>query len=103
MSSSRVTRFDHHLPYVRRGAPVNLRVDGRPVQGFEGETVAALLLAEGIRTFRHTAEGAPRGPFCGMGVCYECLVTIDGVPHVRACQTLVAEGMEIETGREGVE
>jgi predicted molibdopterin-dependent oxidoreductase YjgC len=75
-------------------------VNGRPVSAFAGATVAAVLSAEGIRVFRHTAKrGEPRGVFCGMGICYECLVTVDGVPNVRACVTAVEPGMVIQTGR----
>lgn len=74
-------------------------VDGRTVRAWEGETVAAVLLAEGMRTFRRSlVRHEPRGLFCGMGVCYECLVTVDGRAYVRACMTPVADGMVIETG-----
>ena len=60
-----------------------------------------MLLTEGIRVFRRDAGGSPRGLFCGIGNCYECLVTVDGVPNVRACVTPVAAGMVIETGAKG--
>jgi predicted molibdopterin-dependent oxidoreductase YjgC len=81
------------------GAPVTVFVDGRQVTAFAGESVAAVLLALGTRAFRHTAKrGEPRGMFCGIGVCYECLVTVDEEPNVRACVTEVAPGMVIETG-----
>ena len=74
-------------------------VDGRPVSARAGQTVAALLLASGMRTFRHTAShGAPRGLFCGIGICYDCLVTVNGEANVRACVTPVAAGMVIDTG-----
>ncbi len=60
--------------------------------------MAAVLLAQGIRTLRHTAKnGRPRGIFCGMGICYDCLVTVNGERNVRACMTPVAPGMAIET------
>ena len=82
----------------RRESAIAVTVDGRPVTAFAGETVATVLLAEGIRVFRYTAKrGEPRGVFCGMGVCYECLVTVDGVPNVRACVTTVKPGMAIKT------
>jgi predicted molibdopterin-dependent oxidoreductase YjgC len=78
---------------------VAVSVDGRQVLAFAGETVAAVLLAQGARVFRHTARrGEPRGIFCGIGICYECLVTVDGVPNVRACVTTVRPGMAIQTG-----
>lgn len=94
----RVTRSDPELPLARRGEPITVQVDGRPVAAYAGETVAALLLAEGIRTFRHTSKlGQPRSIFCGIGICYDCLVTIDGVPNIRACMTPLAPDMAIET------
>lgn len=95
----RVTRSDPELPLVQRGEPITVRVDGRSVVAFAGETIAALLLAEGIRVFRHTAKRSdPRSVYCGIGVCYECLVTVDGVANVRACMTTLTPGMAIETG-----
>jgi sarcosine oxidase subunit alpha len=94
----RITRSDPELPIAERGAPITVKIDGRPVTAYAGETVAALLLAEGIRTFRHTARnGQPRSMFCGIGICYDCLVTIDGVPNIRACVTGLTPGMAIET------
>jgi predicted molibdopterin-dependent oxidoreductase YjgC len=79
--------------------PLTVRVDGQPVPAFAGESVAAVLLALGRQTFRHTDRNhAPRGLFCGMGVCFDCLVTVDGVENVRACMTPVHEGMVIDTG-----
>lgn len=97
----RVTRSDPELPLVQRGESITVQVDGRPVPAYAGETVAALLLAEGVRTFRHTAkDGQPRSLFCGIGICYDCLVTIDGVPNIRACMTPLAPGMAIETRAE---
>lgn len=80
-----------------RGRPVQFSVDGQVVTSYEGETVAAVLIAEGRRTFRRTARrGEPRGLFCGMGVCFDCLVTVDGVPNQRACQTPVCDGMCVQ-------
>jgi predicted molibdopterin-dependent oxidoreductase YjgC len=74
-------------------------VDGEPVRAYAGESVATVLLALGQRSFRHTDKThEPRGIFCGMGICFDCLVTIDGMENVRACMTLVEEGMAIETG-----
>jgi predicted molibdopterin-dependent oxidoreductase YjgC len=81
---------------LERGAPVSLTLDGRPVTAYEGETVAALLLAEGHVAMRTTPGGAPRGIFCGMGVCFDCLVVLDGVPNTRACVTWVREGMAVQ-------
>jgi len=80
---------------LERGAPVSLTLDGEPVTAYEGESVAALLLAEGHVATRTTRRGAPRGVFCGMGVCFDCLVVVDGIPNTRACVTWVREGMAV--------
>jgi len=83
---------------IRRGRRVEFIYDGQPIEGHEGETVAAALLAFEQRTFRHTSRrGEPRGLFCGMGVCFDCLMKIDGRPNVQACLTPVREGMRVET------
>jgi len=83
---------------VKRGRPMEIEVDGRKVTAYEGETVAAAVVAAGGKTFRRTVKkGHPRGMFCGIGVCFECLMTIDGVPNTRACQTLVTPGCRVET------
>jgi aerobic-type carbon monoxide dehydrogenase small subunit (CoxS/CutS family) len=81
-----------------RGEAITVTIDGQTVRTFIGETIAGALLAEGVRVFRHTSGGSPRGLFCGMGICYDCLVTVDNRPSVRACMTPVANGMEILTG-----
>ena len=62
-----------------------------------GTTVAAAVMASGESAFRRSVTGEPRGPLCGMGICFECRVTIDGVPHSRSCQTPCVEGMEVRT------
>jgi predicted molibdopterin-dependent oxidoreductase YjgC len=78
--------------------PVTVVVDGTPVTARAGDSVAAALLCAGVQAFRATAvSGAPRGPFCMMGACFDCVVTIDGEPRVQACLVRVAEGMRIET------
>jgi hypothetical protein len=69
--------------------------DGRPVAARPGQSLAAALTEAGVRAFRDTVGGAERGVFCGMGVCQDCLVTVDGVPNRRACMTPVAAGMEV--------
>jgi predicted molibdopterin-dependent oxidoreductase YjgC len=74
---------------------VEIVLDGRPVEAYEGETVAAVLLAEGEIETRTTVNGEPRGIFCGMGVCFDCLVVVDGVPNTRACTTWVHDGMQV--------
>jgi len=62
--------------------------DGRPVPAEPGQTIAAALIAAGITAWRTTRHaGRPRGLFCGIGACFDCLVTVDGVPDLRACLT----------------
>ncbi len=88
------------VPKRHRGRPITIHVDGKRVAAYDGESVFAALLAAGIRTLRHPFKDQPetaRGGFCGMGVCQECRVTIDGRPDGRACMTEVREGMEILT------
>jgi predicted molibdopterin-dependent oxidoreductase YjgC len=86
---------------VRRGSRIEVQVDGRPVAAHAGESVLAVLWAGGARALHWTARtGEPRGFLCGIGVCFDCLVTIDGARGVRACMTPVATGMRIETQRD---
>jgi sarcosine oxidase subunit alpha len=80
------------------GATVALTVDGNAIHACEGDTVAAAMLAAGLDHCRTTpVTGAPRAPYCLMGVCFECLVTIDGVGSRQACLIPVREGMAVET------
>lgn len=80
------------------GASVALTVDGKQVAARAGDTVAAALIAAGIAHCRTTpVTGAPRAPYCLMGVCFECLVTVDGVGSRQACLVPVREGMAVET------
>ena len=84
-------------PELERGPRVTILLDGEPVEAFEGETVAAVLLARGQIETRRTVGGEPRGIFCGMGVCFDCLMVVDGVPNTRACMTWVREGMDVRS------
>ena len=79
------------------GSPVGFSFDGREIEALEGETIAAALAASDIVAVRQARSGAPRGPFCGMGVCFDCLVTVDGRPSQRACLTKVAAGMDVRS------
>lgn len=78
---------------------VEVTVDGHTVRAPAGVPVAVLLLDEGVLRFRASVTGAPRAPLCGMGICFECRVTIDGVPHRRACLVPCVDGMVVETAR----
>jgi len=59
--------------------------------------VSAAILKAGVTTFRRSMSGEPRGPLCGMGICFECRVTIDGEEHSRSCQTVCKDGMDVRT------
>jgi predicted molibdopterin-dependent oxidoreductase YjgC len=77
---------------------LTIRVDGKEVPARAGESVAAAMLAAGLWRFRDTpATGAARGPFCMMGVCFDCLVAIDGIGSRQACMVTVRAGMLVET------
>jgi len=78
-------------------APVRVEFEGEELLAHQGDTVAAALLAGNRWQFRTTpVSGAPRGPFCMMGVCFECLVEIDGVANRQACMIEACDGMRIK-------
>ena len=77
---------------------VRVTIDGRPFMAKQGEVIAAVMLANGLRVHRHTAKrGEPRGVYCGIGQCTDCAMTVNGVANVRTCVTPVEEGMVIES------
>ena len=83
---------------------VPIFVDGKPVEAREGDTVSAALLISGLDVRRETpVSGAPRLPYCMMGACFDCLVTINGVGDRQGCLVPVAKGMRIEIQRIGAE
>ena len=85
---------------VTRGRRLRFQVDDQWVESYEGETVAAALWAEGIRKLRSSpVMGAPRGMFCYMGVCQECVVVIDGRREA-SCSFPVSEGLSVTLLRE---
>lgn len=82
---------------ITRQQPFNIYVNGQQTLAYPGETLATVLLAAGWQVFRHTPlSGEPRGMFCGMGLCFDCLVTVNGQPNVRACVTPAQPGDIIE-------
>ena len=85
------------LLQVQRGKQITVQIDGESTPAFDGETIAAVLLTQNQREFRRTTGGQARGFFCGMGICYDCLVTVNNTPNIRACVTPVTDGMVIET------
>jgi predicted molibdopterin-dependent oxidoreductase YjgC len=77
---------------------IEFRFDGEPVRAEPGQTVGAALIAAGQRHWHTTRrEAAPRGLFCGIGICFDCLVTVNGRPNLRACLTEVAAGDQVRT------
>jgi D-hydroxyproline dehydrogenase subunit gamma len=76
---------------------IEITVDGETFSGAEGQTVAGILLAAGRTSWRTTRSGAPRGVFCGIGACFDCVLTVNGVPDVRACRRRAVDGDEIRT------
>ena len=84
----------------KREQDASIMVDGNRIPAIAGEPIAAALLAAGIRKFRLTPRfGKPRGLFCGIGRCIDCVMTVDGRPNVRTCVTPVKDGMVVETQR----
>ena len=72
-------------------------VDGKPIDAVAGRPIGAVLLERGVRVLRDSPAGEPRGLYCGIGVCQECRVHVEGRGTVRACMTPVEEGMRITT------
>ncbi|GAB1338996.1 (2Fe-2S)-binding protein [Streptomyces sp. E-15] len=85
---------------ARPGPAFTVTFDGRPLEALPGRTVAATLWAAGVTAWRGTRRtGRPRGVFCGIGVCFDCLVTVNGRPNQRACLVPVRPGDVIRTQR----
>jgi len=76
---------------------IHFTFDGQPLTARLGDTIASALYAAGIRSWRRSRQGDERGLLCGIGVCFDCLLSVDGVDNLRACQTLLTDGMRVET------
>jgi sarcosine oxidase subunit alpha len=76
---------------------VALWINGDPIRVPAGTTVAAAVLIAGETTFRRSVSGQARGPLCGMGICFECRLTIDDFDHCRSCQIVCQDGMKVRT------
>jgi len=77
---------------------ISLTLDGIPLTAYPGQTLAAVLMSNGIRSWRTTRfEYQPRGVLCGIGVCFDCLITLNGMPNVRACTTEASNGDELNS------
>ncbi len=95
-SAVRDNRLSH--PDIQAaGQPIHFWYDGQPVPALEGETIGAALSAAGIASMRHTRSQARRGLYCGMGACFDCLVTVDGQASQRACLTKVVDGQQVRS------
>ena len=93
-------RIDEHpiLGVPKKGGLVTFIFDGREMQGYEGEPIAMALRAMGILKHRETAKlHKPRGIFCAIGRCTDCVMVVDGVPNTRTCVTPLREGMMVQT------
>ena len=93
-------RVEDHpiLGKLKKGKKVKIIVDGEEMEAYEGEMIAAALLASGKKIFRYTTRYMePRGVFCAIGRCTDCVMTVNGVSNIRTCVTSVKEGMIIET------
>ena len=83
---------------TRESAPrVTFEFDGSSVEARQGDTIASALLAHGRRKLRTGSDGTPRGLFCGIGVCFECVVSVDGDAGSRACLVFLREGMVVKS------
>lgn len=88
---------DLRIKKIIRKEKVNILVNGNELPAYEGETVLAALIASGYKSLKRSAFlKEKRGALCGMGVCFECLITINGIPNKRACMCQVEDNMEIE-------
>lgn len=86
------------LGVQEKGRPVTFTFDGKELQGFEGEPIAVALKANGVMVHRYTKkQHKPRGIFCAIGRCTDCVMVVDNVPNVRTCITPLKEGMDIRT------
>lgn len=93
-------RIEKHpiLGEFEKGKKVSFTLDGKPMEGYEGEPIAAALRAAGVLTHRHTNKlDKPRGIFCAIGRCTDCVMIVDGRPNVRTCVTPLVEGMKVQT------
>jgi sarcosine oxidase subunit alpha len=77
--------------------PVTVSINDKALTVPGGITVASAVLVSGTSFFRRSVSDAPRGPLCGMGICFECRLKINGLAHRRSCQVIVEDGMKIET------
>ncbi len=95
MSSSLIPPGTDHVG--RDDRPLTVTVDGTPVPGVHGQTLATVLLADGRTAWRTATTGHARGVFCGIGVCFDCVATVNGIPDVRLCRRPARDGDAVTT------
>ena len=89
---------NHPVLSFEKGEPIIFTLDGKPLEGFEGEPIAAALHANGIRVLGHShKDGRPRGFYCAIGNCSSCKMVVDGEVNVRVCVEPLKAGMIVET------
>lgn len=87
----------HPILQFQHGKKVSFTFQGRKLQGYSDEPIAAALVAEGIKVLSHSKKfQRPRGFFCAIGKCSSCLMKVNGIPNVRTCVTRLEEGMVVE-------
>jgi sarcosine oxidase subunit alpha len=88
---------DLRIGTINRKEKVTLTVNGKETTAYKGETLLAALLAAGYKGLKRSPlKNEPRGALCGMGVCFECMVTVDDIPNIRSCMTEVDEHMKVQ-------
>lgn len=92
-------RINEHpiLGKIQKGKLVKFYMDGKTLKGYEGEPIASALKVAGVMVHRHTKKDSPRGVFCAIGRCTDCVMVVDGKPNVRTCVTPLKEGMVVQT------
>jgi len=96
-------RINNHpiLGLIKKRKKVNIEIDGKKIDAYEGEPIAAALWNAGIKNFRYTRKRKElRGFFCGIGLCTDCKMVVNGIHNVRTCITLVQDGMKIRRQRD---
>ncbi len=88
---------DLRIGSINRSEPVTFTVNGNTVTAYKGEMLLASLMAAGYKSLKKSPlKNEPRGALCGMGVCFECIVTVDGITNTRSCMTEVEDKMKVE-------
>jgi sarcosine oxidase subunit alpha len=92
----KISMFKRMNNAITNSKTVRLTIEGKEISAIQGDSVAAAMLVSGFACTRIThEEGKRRAPYCMMGICFDCMVEINGIPNQRACQILVQEGMRV--------